>query len=420
MGNEFLGVLTEFGQRARGAARSLALMGAQEKVEILQAMAAALRSQMGPILEANTQDLAAAKEQGMSKALLDRLTLNEARIEDMAAGLEMVAELPDPVGRVEKMWRRPNGLEIGKIRVPLGVIGIIYEARPNVTVDAAGLCLKAGNAVILKGGSEALRSNQAIVDVITAAAQKAGAPEGTIQLVPFTEREATRELMGLDEYIDVLIPRGGANLIRTVLEHSTIPVIETGNGVCHVYVDEGADLAMAQAILVNAKCQRPGVCNAVETLLVHKDVAQAFLPGVAGELSAKGVELRGCSQTSQILPDIGEAVEEDWGAEYLDLILAIKVVDSFEEAIDHINRYGSGHSEAIITRDYRRARLFLQSIDAATVYVNASTRFTDGGQFGLGAEIGISTQKLHARGPMGLEELTTTKYIIYGDGQVRD
>jgi len=338
----------------------------------------------------------------------------------MAEGLRQIAGQPDPVGAVDRMWKRPNGLEIGLLRVPLGVIAIIYEARPNVTSDAAGLCLKAGNAVILRGGSEAIHSNTAIADIIGQALVDSGLPQESIQLIPLTDRQAVIELLTLDEYIDVVIPRGGEALIRVVVENSTIPVIKHFKGVCHTYVDEGADLTMAGRIVMNAKVQRPGVCNAMETLLVHQRIAEEFLPSMISQLQEAGVQIRGCPRTQALVSDLIPATEEDWLAEYLDLILAVRVVDDLNQAIDHISRYGSMHSEAIITRDYSRAREFLHKVDAAAVYVNASTRFTDGGAFGLGAEIGISTQKLHARGPMGAQDLTTTKYIIFGNGQIRE
>ena len=372
------------------------------------------------ILEANQDDMDAARKNGLSGVLLDRLLLTPDRVSEMAKGLRALVALPDPVGEVLRMWTRPNGLQIGKMRVPLGVIGIIYEARPNVTVDAAGLCLKAGNAVILRGGSEAFNSNQAIAQVISGAATGSGLPPGTIQLVNTTDREAVNIMLTMNEFIDVLIPRGGAGLIRTVVQNATVPVLETGVGNCHTYVEEDADLAMAEKIVVNAKTQRPSVCNAMETLLVHAKVAPVFLPAAAAALRAKGVELRGCPRTQEILPDVIPAVEEDWKTEYLDLVLAVKVVDGLEEAIQHINTYGTKHSEAIITSSYAKARTFLQQVDAAAVFVNASTRFTDGYQFGFGAEIGISTQKMHARGPMGMEEMTSIKYIIFGDGQIRN
>jgi len=405
--------------RAKEAARRLAYLSTEIKDRALLKMADGLLESQQAILEANAKDVAAGREKGLSRALLDRLLLTPQRIADMAEGLRVVAALPDPVGEVEAMWTRPNGLQIGRVRVPLGVIGIIYEARPNVTVDAAGLCLKAGNAVVLRGGSEAINSNKAIAAVISAAATEAGVPEGAIALVESTDRAAVGVLLKLNEFLDALIPRGGAGLIQTVVREATVPVIETGVGNCHVYVDEDADPEMAAAIAINAKCQRPGVCNAMETLLVHRNIAGKLFPGLLEELKAAGVEVRGCPKTRAYAPWVVPATEEDWATEYLDLILAVKVVENIAEAIDHIYRYGTKHSEAIVTQNYRRARQFLQQVDAAAVYVNASTRFTDGFQYGFGAEIGISTQKLHARGPMGLKELTTYKYIVFGDGQIR-
>jgi glutamate-5-semialdehyde dehydrogenase len=407
------------GKKAKEAARVLATAPEGKKNEALLAMAKALRDKESLIVEANRQDLAAGEQKGLSRALLDRLLLNSKRIAEMAQGLEAIAALPDPVGEVVSMWTRPNGLQIGKMRVPLGVIGIIYESRPNVTVDAAGLCLKTGNAVILRGGSEAFRSNKAIASILREAVAAVGLPENAVQLVETTDREAVDVMLKMNQYLDVLIPRGGAGLIQNVVQNATVPVIETGVGNCHVYVDQGADLEMAKEIVINAKTQRPGVCNAMETLLVHAEEADKFLPVLAKELLERGVELRGCPRTKALIAEALEATEDDWYTEFLDLILAIRIVDSMEEAIEHIAKYGTKHSEAIITKDYARARQFLQQVDAAAVYVNASTRFTDGYQFGFGAEIGISTQKLHARGPMGPVELTTFKYIIYGDGQIR-
>ncbi|MEW6770224.1 MAG: glutamate-5-semialdehyde dehydrogenase [Bacillota bacterium] len=418
--NEIEAAVVEKAKRAKEAARRLAYLSTTAKGAGLLAMADALEANMAGILEANARDLEAGKAKGLSGALLDRLLLNEARVREMAQGLRDVVKLSDPVGEVVAMWRRPNGLEVGQMRVPLGVIGMIYEARPNVTVDAAGLCLKAGNAVVLRGGSEAIHSNTAITRIIADAAYRAGIPEGAIEFIDRTEREAAQVLMRLNEYVDVLIPRGGAGLIRTVVKTATVPVIETGVGNCHTYVDEFADLEKAAAIVINAKCQRPGVCNAMETLLVHEAVAPAFLPAVARQLKERGVEIRGCPGTLKYVPWARPATEEDWFTEFLDLILAVRVVSSLEEALDHIYRYGTKHSEAIVTESYTNARRFLKEVDAAAVYVNASTRFTDGGQFGFGAEIGISTQKLHTRGPMGLKELTTIKYIIFGEGQVRE
>ena len=371
------------------------------------------------IIAANKEDLENGKKNHMPEGLLDRLMLNEARIAQIAEGLQQVAALDDPIGEVLSMKKRPNGLMIGKKRVPFGVVGMIYEARPNVTVDAFGLCFKTGNAVILKGGSDAIESNKEIVKWLQTGLSRAGLPEASLQLITDTDRAVTTEFMRLNEFVDVLIPRGGAGLIRSVLQNSTVPVIETGTGNCHIYVDETADFEMALNIIENAKTQRIGVCNACESLVVHRSIAEEFLPLLSARLAKKSVEVRADEAARGIVPEFTEATEEDWGTEYLDYILSLKLVDSLDEAIRHINRYNTGHSEAIITRDYDHAQEFLNRIDAAAVYVNASTRFTDGGEFGFGAEIGISTQKLHARGPMGLKALTTTKYIIYGNGQVR-
>lgn len=411
--------LQEIGKRAKDVSRRLSILGQTEKNQGLLEVAESLVAGQEEILSANEQDMERARENGMSQGMLDRLKLTPARIESMAEGLRQVAALDDPVGEVISMKTRPNGLLIGQKRVPLGVIGIIYEARPNVTADAFGLCFKSGNAVILKGGSDAISSNVAIVKRIQEGLERAGLPEDAVQLIEDTSRSTTREFMKLNEYVDVLIPRGGAGLIKTVVENSTIPVIETGTGNCHIYVDEGADLSMALNIIENAKTQRISVCNACESLVVHQSVAKEFLPQLQQRLNPYQVEIRGDERTVEIVPEFVPAAPEDWGKEYLDYILSCRIVDSFEEAVEHINRYSTGHSEAIITRDYERAQRFLNEIDSAAVYVNASTRFTDGFEFGFGAEIGISTQKLHARGPMGLKELTTTKYIIYGNGQVR-
>lgn len=410
--------LEQMGQKARAAARVLASAG-EKKDRALYRIADAFRKESETIRKANEQDLAAAKQNGMSQSLLDRLTLTPQRLESMAQGVEEVAAQPDPVGLVLEGGRRPNGMMIEKITVPLGVIGMIYEARPNVTGDAAALCLKAGNAVILRGGKEAFQSNQAIANAMRAALAETGLPEDCVQLVQDVSRQSAIEMMELTGYLDVLIPRGGAGLIQSVVKNARVPVIETGVGNCHVYVDKKADLAMAASIIENAKTSRPSVCNAIETILVHKDVAEKALPLIAEKLAPHHVELRGCERTRQILPQAVPATEEDWKTEYLDYILAVKVVDSQEEAMAHIAAYGSGHSEAIVTDDYAAAETFLNTVDAAAVYVNASTRFTDGGQFGLGAEIGISTQKLHARGPMGLRQLTTTKFLVRGSGQIR-
>ncbi|MFZ5646767.1 MAG: glutamate-5-semialdehyde dehydrogenase [Bacillota bacterium] len=405
--------------KARDASRALAGMSASQKNSALVSMADALVKSAAVILEANEIDVRAGREKGLSRALIDRLLLTPDRIEDMAEGLREVARLSDPVGEMDSMWLRPNGIQVGKVRVPMGVIGIIYEARPNVTVDAAGLCIKTGNAVLLRGGSEAVNSNKAITEIIAAASVKAGIPEGAIQLVENTDRAAVNIMIRMNDLIDVIIPRGGTGLIQTVVQNSTVPVIETGVGNCHVYVDDEGDLEMAERIVINAKCQRPGVCNAIETLLVHRDVAERFLPRILNRLKEIGVEIRGDERTMDLVDWVIPATEEDWATEYLDLILAVRVVDSMDEAMEHIYRYGTRHSEAIITGNYNKARRFTREVDAAAVYVNASTRFTDGHQFGFGAEIGISTQKLHARGPMGLKELTTYKYVVFGDGQVR-
>ncbi len=414
-------ILETQGLAARHAERVLAVAGTAQKNRALEAMARALKERESAILAENQKDLAAARESGMKASLLDRLALSPQRIDGIVEGVRQVAALPDPIGCVTRMEKRPNGLVIGKRRVPLGVIGIIYEARPNVTVDAAALCLKSGNAVILRGGKEAFRSNKAFVAVMRDALEAAGLPRDCVALVEDTSRASAQELMGLTGYLDVLIPRGGAGLIRTVVENARVPVIETGVGVCHVYVDGEADLDMGARIIYNAKTSRPSVCNAAECLLVHAQVAEAFLPKAKALLDQKNVELRGCPRTCAILGEgVQPACEADWDTEFGDYILAVKVVKDAGEAIDFINAHGSGHSEAIVTNNYFTAQRFLDQVDAAAVYVNASTRFTDGFEFGLGAEIGISTQKMHARGPMGLEELTSSKYIVYGTGQVRE
>jgi glutamate-5-semialdehyde dehydrogenase len=390
-----------------------------EKNKVLLRMAEELELNAKFILEENLKDVAKAKKSGIPRAMLERLTLKQATIEQMAQGLREVAALPDPVGKVTSMWRRPNGLLVGKMRIPLGVIGIIYESRPNVTVDAAALCIKSGNAVILRGGSESIKSNLAIASVLQRVLQETSIPANAIQVIPFTDREAVTEMLQLDEYIDLIIPRGGEELIRAVVAQSRIPVIKHYKGVCHIFVDAQADIDMAISICLNAKTQRPGVCNAMETLLVHKDIAGKFLPLAANKLKKAGVVLRGCAKTKLILKNIEKAGEADWYEEYLDLILAIKVVEDFDEAVAHIEKYGSLHTESIITNDYANSQRFLNEVNSSTVLVNASTRFSDGFELGLGAEIGISTTKLHAFGPMGLEELTTSKFIIYGNGQVR-
>ena len=412
--------MTLLGAAAKQAARFLALQTEEQKNTALMAMAGRLESDMDLLLEANRCDLEAGRQNGLSESLLDRLALSPERVRGMADGMRDVCSLPDPVGEIELDTVRPNGLRIQRMRVPMGVIGIIYEARPNVTADAAALCLKAGNAVILRGGKEAIHSNRAIAASMRAALAQAGFPEDCVALVQDTSRETAAEMMRCNQYLDLLIPRGGAGLIRAVVEQATVPVIETGVGNCHVYVDRAADLDMAADIVYNAKTSRPSVCNACESLLVHRDVAEEFLPMAASRLKEKSVELRGCERTCAILGDAAIlATEEDYAAEFLGYTISVQVVDSLQEAIDHIARYSSGHSECIVTKDETAADAFLRAVDSAAVYVNASTRFTDGGEFGFGAEIGISTQKLHARGPMGLRELTSTKYLIHGNGQIR-
>jgi glutamate-5-semialdehyde dehydrogenase len=412
--------ITELGRKARAASRELALCGTDAKNAALQAMADALEAATADIQAANALDLEAAPGYGLNDAAIDRLRLTPERIAAMARGVREVAALPDPAGGIIREWTRPNGMKITKIRVPIGVVGIIYESRPNVTADAAVLCLKSGNACILRGGKESIHSNLAIARALSVGAVNAGLSADVIQLVPFTDREGVRLLAQMDRYLDVIVPRGGHALIEAVVEHARMPVIKHYHGVCHVYVDAAADLAMAERIAVNAKCQRPGVCNAMETLLVHRDVAEKFLPSAAAALRAAGVELRGDQRTLEVLGGgTKPATEEDWTTEYLELILSIRVVDSLEEAVDHIEHYGSHHSDTIVTADEKAARRFLAAVDSAAVFWNVSTRFSDGGEFGFGAEIGISTDKLHARGPMGLEELTTYKYLVTGDGQIR-
>lgn len=411
--------ITDIGKKAKEVSAAMGILGSEKKNEGLRAAAAALLDGEVEILTANQEDVIRATKAGMSSGLIDRLELTPKRIEAMADGLLSVAALDDPVGEVLSMKVRPNGLTIGQKRVPLGVIGIIYESRPNVTADAFGLCFKSGNAVILKGGSDALDSNKAIVKWLRTGLKNAGLPEDALQLITDTDREVTKEFMKMRDYVDVLIPRGGAGLIKAVVDNSTVPVIETGTGNCHIFVDESADFQMALDIIFNAKTQRIGVCNACESLVIHRKIAPEFLPLLKERLSLKSVEIRADEATCAMVDGFVPATEEDWGREYLDYILSLKLVDSIEEAIAHINRYSTKHSEAIITSDYANSQKFLNEIDAAAVYVNASTRFTDGYEFGFGAEIGISTQKLHARGPMGLKELTTTKYVIYGSGQVR-
>jgi len=405
---------------AKEASKVLANLTSRVKDRALLAMADGLKQKIGVILAANEKDLRELKRRGLSSAFCDRLQLSRNRILDIARSVEDVAKLSDPIGEVLRMWRRPNGMIIGKVRVPIGVIGIIYESRPNVTCDCSSLCIKSGNSVILRGGKEAINSNIAIWEVLMAAAKKEGLPQGSINLIQTTDRKAVEILLKLDTYIDLIVPRGGEELIKKVVRISRIPVVKHYKGVCHTYVDEYADLNMAADIVFNAKVQRPGVCNAMETLLVHRDIAGQFLPSMVKKLKAAGCEIRGCPETRRIVKDIAPAKHMDWTTEYLDLILSVKVCGTIDEALDHIGRFGTKHSEAIVTSNYPNALRFLSQVDAACVYVNASTRLTDGGQFGMGAEIGISTEKVHARGPMGLEELTSYKYIIFGSGQIRE
>jgi len=407
-------------KNAKKASMILASLSSEEKNNALFEMAKKIEKNAERIKEENRKDVEKAKKEGLSSALIDRLTLNDKRIASLSKSLKDVASLEDPVGEIEKMWKRPNGLIIGRMVVPIGVIGIIYESRPNVTVDAAALCLKAGNAVILRGGSEAFMSNCVLVDILKEALKKTKVPPESVQLIRTTKREAVNYMLKMNEYIDLIIPRGGESLIKAVTENSTIPVNKHYKGVCHTFVDSEADLDMAEKICFNAKVQRPGVCNAMETLLVDKRIAESFLPRMIEKFKKAGVEIRGDEKTKKIVPDIKDATEDDWFCEYLDLILSVKVVGGIEEAIEHINYYGSHHSDAIITQNYAKAKKFLQEVDSAAVYVNASTRFTDGGEFGMGAEIGISTDKLHARGPMGVRELTSCKFIILGEGQIRE
>jgi glutamate-5-semialdehyde dehydrogenase len=408
------------GKKAKEASRILANTSTDNKNRALLNIARKLEESLEKIISINDKDMKAGKEKKLAKSLLNRLELNEKRIKSMAKGLREVVQLEDPVGEVLGIKRRPNGLEVGKVRVPIGVIGIIYEARPNVTVDVAGLCLKAGNAVLLRGGSEAFKSNQVLTEIIQEAIVEEGLPGESVQLIQTTDRSAVEVMFKMNDYLGVLIPRGGAGLIQRVIKESSVPVIETGVGNCHVYVDASADIDMALRIVYNAKTDYPAVCNAAETLLIHKNIAGEFLPLIYKKFSENNVELRGCPLSRKIIPDIKKATEDDWYEEYLDLIMAVKIVNDIDDAISHIYRYGSKHSEAIVTSSYNDANKFLKEVDAAAVYVNASTRFTDGGEFGMGAEIGISTQKLHARGPMGLKELTSTKFIIRGSGQIRE
>jgi len=411
--------IMEMAKEARTAAMEIARCTSNKKNEVLLKIADRIEAQATYIQKENQKDLAMAKEVDLSDAMIDRLTVTDATVTSMAKGLREVSQLNDPIGSTSKAWLRPNGLEISRMRIPLGVIGIIYESRPNVTIDAAGLCLKAGNAVILRGGSEALHSNQALARIISQALAETGLPAKAVQVVPIRDREAVKILLNQEEFIDLIIPRGGEGLIRFVVENSTIPVLKHYKGVCHIYIDDGADLEMARNICFNAKVQRPGVCNSMETMLVHRSISQEFLPQMAERFIKAGVEIRGCPETCRILPDARKAGQADWPEEYLDLVLAVKVVKDMDQAISHITKYSSSHTEAIVTRDYNRARRFVRDVDSSVVLVNASTRFNDGGELGLGAEIGISTSKLHAFGPMGVEELTTTKLVVFGDGQIR-
>jgi len=404
---------------AKEGARSIARASSVQKNLVLEKMAEALRKKSRELIKANGKDVAAAGKKGLSKAMIDRLSLSEKRIDDMARGLREVAALPDPVGEVLKMWKRPNGMTVGRMRVPIGLIGIIYESRPNVTADATSLCLKAGNAVMLRGGSEALHSNKAIVKVLRGVAESEGIHPGAISFIDITEREAVMEMLKLEGIVDLIIPRGGEGLIRTVTENSRIPVLKHYKGVCHVFVDRDADLEMASEICLNAKVQRPGTCNAMETLLVDKPVAKRFIPAFVERLKRSGVAVKGCPATRKIVPSVDGVSESDYYNEYLDLVLNVRVVKDIEEAMDHIAKYGSAHSDSIVTKDYAKSMRFLREVDSSSVFVNVSTRVNDGFEFGLGAEIGISTDKIHARGPMGLEELTCTKFIVLGNGQIR-
>ncbi len=411
--------VSEKAQKAKKASRQLANISTEIKNNALFKMAAGLEKEAARLISENRKDVIDAEKKGLSKAMIDRLTLNADRIKAMADGLREVAALPDPVGEVLRMWRRPNGMEVGRMRVPIGLIGIIYESRPNVTADSAALCLKSGNGVLLRGGSEAVHSNSAIAEVLSQAGAEAGIPDGAISFIENPDRACVMEMLKLNHYLDLIIPRGGEGLIRMVSENSTIPVIKHDKGICHVYVDSKADLPMAGEICFNAKVQRPGTCNAMETMLVHQDVAGSFLPAIIGRLKKAGVEVRGCIRTREIVADIKAATDKDWDTEYNDLILNVRTVSSMDEAMEHIAAHGSQHSEAIVTNDYQNARRFQREVDASAVFVNASTRLNDGFEFGLGAEIGISTTRIHARGPMGLEELTSTKFIVFGSGQIR-
>lgn len=416
---DILREIKEITQAARKSAGILAAIPSDIKNRALAAMAEQILTHKEYLFEENRKDCDRARENGISQAMLDRLTLTDSVINTMAQGIQDVIALPDPVGTVTSMWKRPNGLLVGRQRIPLGVIGIIYESRPNVTADAAALCLKSGNAVILRGGSEAINSNLAIASLLRAAIGENGLPETVVQVIPTTDREAVTALLSMEDDVDLIIPRGGEDLIRMVVETSRIPVIKHYKGVCHIFVDDSADIDMAVDICLNAKTQKPSVCNAMETLLIHHDIAGTFLPFIAEAMTDRGVTLRGCDRSRKILPSLDAADETDWETEYLDLILAVRIVDGIDEAMDHITKYGSLHTESIVTTDYANAQRFLREVNSSTVLVNASTRFSDGFELGLGAEIGISTTKLHAFGPMGLEELTTTKFIIYGNGQIR-
>ena len=412
-------VIEEMAKDARQACGQLRILSSAQKDAALELMAARLLEKQEDIIRENKKDLSQAKKVGLSAAMINRLTLDEKTIRGMAEGLREVAALTDPVGEVTGMWKRPNGLLVGKVRIPLGVIGFIYESRPNVTVDAAGLCLKSGNSVILKGGSEAIHSNLILTDLLVEAIKETGLPAKAIQIISTTDREAVNILIGLEDHLDVIIPRGGESLIRFVTSNSQVPVLKHYKGVCHVYVDKFADLKIAQEVCFNAKVQNPGVCNAMETMIIHESISGDFLPAMLKRFRNAGVEIRGCPKTLGLISGIKPAVEADWPAEFLDLILTVKIVSNIEEALDHIERYSSNHTEAIITNDYNRSQRFLAEVDSSVVLINASTRFNDGNQLGLGAEIGISTSKLHAFGPMGLEELTTTKFVVYGQGQIR-
>jgi len=411
--------VTEKAKKAKAASRALATISTEIKNNALFKMANGLEAEAAKLISENRKDLVEAEKKGLSKAMIDRLTLTPDRIKAMADGLREVAALPDPVGEIVRMWSRPNGMEVGRMRVPIGLIGIIYESRPNVTADSAALCLKSGNGVILRGGSEAVHSNTAIVEILTKTGIEAGIPDGVVTFIENPDRACVMEMLKTSQYIDLIIPRGGEGLIRMVSENSTIPVIKHDKGVCHIYVDSNADLAMASDICFNAKVQRPGTCNAMETMLVHKALSRTFLPEVLQRFAEAKVDIRGCARTQEIMPGVKAASDKDWDMEYNDLILNVKVVDSMEEAMDHIAAHGSQHSEAIVTSDYQRSRRFVREVDASAVFVNASTRLNDGFEFGLGAEIGISTTRIHARGPMGLEELTSTKFIVLGSGQIR-